>query len=370
MTFFKRLRGLAAGLLPAALLFLLLSYPAASMDGVRRGLRLFGDGVLPALLPFFVVCGLLGSSGLFERLSPLGRLLGAPFGLRPACGGALPLCLLTGAPSGARLAADLCKRGQATPDEAARLLAAGTVTGPLFLLGSVGAWLGSPALGAFVYLMQLLCAFLNGLLWRRYGGRASAPPAPAGKTRAVPLPQALPEALSGACSSLLLICGTVCFFSALASLLEACGFLTALEQTLSGLLPAEAVRPLLLGTLELTAGCEGAAGAALTLPLRLSLLCALSSFGGLSVLLQSACFLQGLIPLRICFLQRLSHAALSFCLCRLLSPFLLDALPAWASLLPISPPSLAAYAYAGLFLCAGLAALLRAKRRASTRASS
>ena len=163
-----------ASLALGCLLFLLLLFPDSSMQGARDGLLLFGNSVLPALLPFFVLSSLLAQSGLFRSLGLAGRLLGLPFRLGGAAGSVLPLCLLTGAPNSARLTAELCRQGLMHEEEAARLLAAGVLTGPLFLIGTAGALLGSPALGAFVYVVQLLCALLNGL-WKK--GRNAGPQA-------------------------------------------------------------------------------------------------------------------------------------------------------------------------------------------------
>ena len=164
-----------ASLALGCLLFLLLLFPDSSMQGARDGLLLFGNSVLPALLPFFVLSSLLAQSGLFRSLGLAGRLLGLPFRLGGAAGSVLPLCLLTGAPNSARLTAELCRQGLMHEEEAARLLAAGVLTGPLFLIGTASALLGSPALGAFVYVVQLLCALLNGLLWRGYGKKGATP---------------------------------------------------------------------------------------------------------------------------------------------------------------------------------------------------
>ena len=51
-----------ASLALGCLLFLLLLFPDSSMQGARDGLLLFGNSVLPALLPFFVLSSLLAQS--------------------------------------------------------------------------------------------------------------------------------------------------------------------------------------------------------------------------------------------------------------------------------------------------------------------
>lgn len=316
------------------LLALLFLFPQAAMRGVRQGLSLWADAVLPALLPFFVLTALLQESGALFALSaclrPLCRLLRLP---APAAGAMLGgwLC---GAPGGARLAAALCRRGAMDGGACARLLAAATVTSPLFLVGTVGQALGSPALGGLIYAIQWLAAICNGLLWRGFGPApapaASAPRPPSGG----PLLHALPEVLRESCLSCLFIGGAIAVFSALSAVLAATGAVEALQRTLLFLLPPESVPGLLAGALEVSGGCRGIAGAALPLALRAALLCGLCAFGGFSVLCQAQVFLDGTVTPRNYLLQRLTHAALAFALCRGAFLFFGAALPAFAPLAP------------------------------------
>lgn len=357
-----------ASLALGCLLFLLLLFPDSSMQGARDGLLLFGNSVLPALLPFFVLSSLLAQSGLFRSLGLAGRLLGLPFRLGGAAGSVLPLCLLTGVPNSARLTAELCRQGLMHEEEAARLLAAGVLTGPLFLIGTAGALLGSPALGAFVYVVQLLCALLNGLLWRGYG-KKGATPAP---KRSGPAPspfQTLPKALSDSCSAILLVGCAVCFFASLARLLADLGFMDALASALSGLFPRQAVSPLVSGALEVSIGCKAVCLASLPLGLRLSLLCGLAGFGGFSILCQSACFLQGIVPMRIYALQRLSHGTLCFILCRFSLLFVRGILPVWSPLAPLQTAELGPLAFGAYLLCALAGLLLRPRGGPSSTSS-
>ena len=253
-------------------------------------------------------------------------------------------------------------------EEAARLLAAGVLTSPLFLIGTAGALLGSPALGAFVYVVQLLCALLNGLLWRGYGKRG-ATPAP---KRSGPAPspfQTLPKALSDSCSAILLVGCAVCFFASLARLLADLGFMDALASALSGLFPRQAVSPLVSGALEVSIGCKAVCLASLPLGLRLSLLCGLAGFGGFSILCQSACFLQGIVPMRIYALQRLSHGTLCFILCRFSLLFVRGILPVWSPLAPLQTAELGPLAFGAYLLCALAGLLLRPRGGPSSTSS-
>lgn len=365
----KRLRAVCGALVPGLLLALLFCCPAAAMTGVREGLRLWADVVLPALLPFFVVTSLLHSCGALAAVSPLlrpvCRLLRLPDGL----GGLLLASWISGAPNGARLLEPHLQDGSVTPAQAARFVSAATVTSPLFLIGTVGAYLGSPALGALIYGIHLLCAICNGALWRGLGGRETARSDAVFRTdeRVSPL-LALPGALRSACLSVLFVGAAIAFFSALTAALEALGLADALGRVLRFALPADAVQPLLEGFFEISRGAAQTAQAALPLPLRLSMLCGLSAFGGLSVLCQAQVFLGGRVSFAAYFAQRMTHAALSFAVMRGFCLLLGGVLPAFSPvesavlMLPQQAYSLPILAACAVFSLVPWGRFLREKR--------
>ena len=298
-------------LLPTALLSLLFLFPQAAMQGTREGILLWANAVLPALIPFYIATQLMQQCGGFSLLNPLLRPVCRLLSLPDDFGGLLLAGWLSGAPGGARLLA------QVTDDQSlcTRLCAAFTVTSPLFLIGTVGQLLDSARLGALIYGIHLLAALCTGLLWRGYGKKSSTAPSFAPRT-SEPFLTALPEALRSSCLSLLFIGSAVAFFSAVTAVLNALGLVSALQSVLRHALPEDTVSALLAGLFEVSQGTLCAAKARLSLPLRLSLLCAFASFGGVSVLCQAKVFLQQRVSASAYFLQRLTHAALSFCLCR------------------------------------------------------
>lgn len=83
------LRKLVQGLVLGALLALLFLYPQAAMQGVREGLSLWANAVLPALLPFFVLTSLLLEGGMLRLLAPLAAPLCRLFRIPREAGGVL-----------------------------------------------------------------------------------------------------------------------------------------------------------------------------------------------------------------------------------------------------------------------------------------
>lgn len=313
---FHRIQRAVYALLPGLLLALLMLFPTASIAGVTRGLALWANAVLPALLPFFVVTTLLQRCGALYAISPLLRPLCRLFRIPDFCGGLLIAAWLSGAPNGARLLQEPIANGTLTQDQAARFVSAATVTSPLFLIGISASYLGSPMPGLLIYGIHFLCALCNGLLWRRFGRdelHLSAPQKP--PTALSPL-SALPDALRAGCRSALLVGAAIAFFSSVTAVIQASGFQSALTRVLLFALPADAVAPLLSGFFEISQGAADVCQSALPLPLRASMLCALCAFGGLSVLCQAQAFLSGKVRFSLYFCQRITHAALSFAVCR------------------------------------------------------
>lgn len=307
---------------------LVLTTPENAAEGARQGLAVCLQTVLPALFPFFVLCGWL-TANLSAR--------GFAAALGTAWLGGYAVC--------AQNLAALQKRQALTPRQAQMLLTAGCCSSPGFVIGCVGGQLlGSVRLGVFLYGLQLaanlLCAAAVAL-WLR---PEKAPP------RQVPPAMTPPRvgggsfsaALDQAVNSCLAVCGCVLFFR-------------IVYCTLAPLLPA-GLRPFVSALLEISTGCtdfaaRGGAAALYGCCLCLSVL-------GLSVFVQLHTFLGDDIRWDCFVLTRLLHAGIFLGTVRLLVPFLPGSTAVYSSLAPRVipmnrlPPDTAVLIF--LFFCAVL----------------
>ena len=154
-------------LLPAALcalLLLMLSSPAAYAAACTEGIALWAKAVLPVLFPFFVCTGILSAAGarLADRLSPLMNAVKLP-----ACAA---LCILTsvlsGYPVGSRCLLQLQRAGALSEKDATRVSVLCSTSGPMFLIGSVGAgMLHSAADGALLLAAHFTGVFASAALF-------------------------------------------------------------------------------------------------------------------------------------------------------------------------------------------------------------
>ena len=271
------------------------------LDAVNGAAGLFVRSVMPALFPMMVLNGLCARLGGREQ-----RWMTVCF------------CWLSGSPASAQRLEGLWERGGLAGRELLPMAAATGVMSPLFLVGSLGGRLPNPAGGWLMltahWLGALAAAGLIHGLARRFSAMEKAETVrPEQRTAGrVSLLAALPDSLRQAGTALLSVCGAMMLFSILAAFFR---------QGLSFLLPGWAanhpeVPALLWALLEIGGGAHALLDVSPTPDL--PLLCALCSFGGLSIWMQNLLFLGKSIRPGKLLLLRLLHGAAAYGVCRML----------------------------------------------------
>ena len=339
-----------------AAFILLIALPQVAAEGVRGALTLCGRVILPSLFPFFVCSNLFLLLGWSARLSarfggPAAKLLRLP----PAAGSAFLLGLLGGYPAGAQAAGTLYARGELSEPDAERTLAVCNQAGPSFIFGVLGgAVFQSPAAGAFLYAVQIVSAVLACRL------TAKERPAPAKPDTRPPQPESFAAAFSESVRRAGMSAIQICMFITVFSVLSRYFLLAA-----GRIVPPQAL-PLVLGTLELSAGCAALADCALAFRWKLCIASALLSFGGVSVLAQSRAAVQehGLTG-KLLLPCKALQAALSCTLTLIAAPLLrADSWPAAAFSAAQGPETAGAVS---LLLCAVSLLLFRKKYHSNLR---
>lgn len=260
----------------AMIAMLILFNPQSSLRYARAGIDLCCEVLAPSLFPFFVCSGLLIYSGFCEVLSKAFRPVMRPlFNVGGAGAAAFILGIISGYPLGASTACSLYDSGYLSKPECERLLAFCNNSGPLFILGSVGAAIyHSPKIGVLLYLSHIAAAISVGLIFRFYKK---------GDTSAANIPIFTPEqgigevfqkALAGSINSILTVCGAVVFFSVIANIAA---------DLLSG---NQLFKTIFLSLSELTTGIKSIAALDATLWTKLVLSAAAAGFAGFCVHLQ------------------------------------------------------------------------------------
>ena len=283
-----------------AMLFIIFDARTAARSAYE-GIELCLRTVIPSLLPFFVLSGVINSclmGSQFRVLRPLGRLCKIPKGTESL----LVLGFLAGYPVGAQLVTQSYQEGKISQKTARRMLGFCNNAGPGFLFGMLSPLFSSVKILWVLWLIQILCALIAGIL-------IPATPEPAAHI-STHGSISFAEALSKALRSLALVCGWVIIFRIII------GFC---NRWFLWLLPTP-IQILISGILELTNGCvllnklpcEG---------LRFLLSGALLAFGGLCVAMQTTSVTTGL-GTGWYFPGKVLQTTLCMLICLLLQPVL------------------------------------------------
>ncbi|MGN1414388.1 MAG: hypothetical protein ACI4WY_09115 [Anaerovoracaceae bacterium] len=255
-------------------------FPQVTEAGSKSAIIIWANSIVPVLLPFFIFSDFIKRTGNLEKLPP--RIY--PFAV--AC--------LSGYPMGARVSADMVKTGALCLEDGKWVLSYAMVTGPAFLMGTIGGFLGSTRAAAVVTAAHYGAALLNGFFWktspgtngRRNGKNHKLPGKNPGSAHgAAGLLDSFTQSILSGFRAMALILAYLILFMIGMQLLDAMG--------LFRLIGNEAVCSLLKGLLEMTAGSSMVSACNISLQLKSVLITVLVSFGGLSVIGQSVSMAEG-----------------------------------------------------------------------------
>ncbi len=251
----KFFRFISIGITTFTICLLVIS-PGIASEAVKEAFSLCAGIILPSLLPFFFISGIISAIGIAHDLAsfankPMNKL----FGLSGNACTPLILGLLGGYPVGAATLAELVKGGKISPQEAEKLLPICNNTGPAFIIGAVGCGIfSSSRAGLMLYASHILAAFaLASIFSSKSNAECNIEIT---KSEYCGLITALPGCVKGALDKCLNICGFVIFFSVLSSLLNEIGILSSAAFALHRILGLEPgfCRCLLSGIMELGGG--------------------------------------------------------------------------------------------------------------------
>ena len=296
------------------LIALFLLMPTEVMRAAREALDMCLVSVIPALFPFMTAAKCAVLSRDINEDNFIFRFLSRAFNIPLAGVWSFLFGLICGYPIGAKTAFDLCREKRIKKGEAVRLSCFTNNAGPAFVIGVCGGgFLKSASLGALVYICHISGGIILGLLLRGRGAVSVYAPS---KKQGPSLTEIIPRAVSDSVSGVLNVSGIIIFFAALCS---------AVFRILPAALTASPFeRGLITGIFEITSGIKIISEAFVSLPLKLSAVCFLTGFSGLSVIFQTKSFASGLgIKLTPCILCKVFSSLISSCLCYAAATFLI-----------------------------------------------
>lgn len=227
--------------------------------------------------------------------------------------------VLSGYPIGAKILSDMYENGEISLSDTKTIMTFTSTSGPMFIVGSVGSMmLHNKTYGFIILVCHYLSALLNGLIYRnrKKSGQTQPKEVILGKNL-------LNNSVSDAVTSVLISGAYIAIFYMIAVMLKNVGILNLISDFLNLFFQNKALCDgISFGLVEMTGGC--ALLSSTSTPFTLPAICAIISFGGLSVTLQSLTFLGNcnIKPTRY-LLSKVTQSIIAFVLTYLVVVFCL-----------------------------------------------
>lgn len=303
--------------------------PGTYIIAASSGLKVFCIAVLPALFPFIFLSRLLTGMGTVTRfsklLSPVTSKLFRTGGISSYI---FAISILSGYPVGAKLVYDCRENGWILEGEALRISAFCSTSGPMFILGTVGAgMLKSPAAGVIIYAAHITAALLNGLIYRNYKRTETAVTSDIKALYRTSSDNLLNESVYSSIISILTVGAYITLFFILIEMVATLRIFSPLidiTQRLTG--GGDFIEGVLFGIIEITRGTSALSALFGTKPVLIaSACCGIVSFGGFAIFFQGITYLKKAgVKTGMYLLIKLTHGVLGFILCYILSSVFLS----------------------------------------------
>lgn len=261
---------------------LLFVYSAAAVQAAREGVRLWYNSVMPALLPFFV-CAYILQNLSFTPLEKASQIF---------------LCLISGAPAGARLT------GRESTD-CTRTVAILNTVSPMFIYAAFCCeMINAPKLAVPIIAAQVLSALLMLRIFKPEMQRHCA--------QSGSLPMLLSKGLTGSVPAMLGICAAMVFFMAVMAVIGETGIFAPakrLVELIFGKNAACILSALVTGMLEMVSGARAVSCLDLSPQMTAALAAFVFSFGGLCIFAQSITLCA--LSFKVYFSTKLMQAAIA-----------------------------------------------------------
>lgn len=307
-------------LLIIALLLLILN-PKINMQSFLDGIILWAKFVMPALFPILFLTSILNFSGLTIKIgkifSPITTKL---FNCSGVAGYIYLMSILSGYPVGAKITSELYEKNIISFAEASRITSFTSTSGPLFIIGTVGVGMfGSFKAGAIILISHILGAAINGILFRNLYTKNCYNQAKS--LNSTKQDNILENSMLSTIKAVLIIGGYIALAYMIISLFEHNNFFYLIDSYLCDIFQFESgtISSILQGFIEITKGCHSLGLSHLSIQLKTIIACGIITLGGASIFLQAYTYLAKFrIKLKIYFLQKILHTAISITICSIL----------------------------------------------------
>lgn len=277
---------------------LLIVFSKENLLAAKSGLSLWANSVVPSLFPFFIATELLLHTNIINFLGNMLTKIMKPLFNVPGEGAfALIMGIISGYPTGAKIVSDFKEKKICTTEECERLLAFTNNSGPLFIVGTVGAsFFGDTKTGILLLFTHILSCLTVGIIFRfwKYRGEKNYRNYKTKNTTVnfCNLGEVIGDSIRSAANTVVMIGGFVVLFSVINSMLDNSHFFDIISIFFSTIFNVFGINTgfiegFFAGIIELTNGLSQICSIPTKNISTIIILCSfLLGFGGISVMLQ------------------------------------------------------------------------------------
>lgn len=266
--------------------------------------------VFPMLFPFFILTKSIVALSV-DKQSCLDKYFNKFYHTPPNSLKTFCLSALCGYPMGAKLICDMYDNNQIDKENAKHLFSFCSISGPIFMIGSVGvAILGSFKAGLIILIANLLSSLINGLIYRPKTLNLKNENKNIKKQDT-----SISSIMYDSLISILMVGGYIIIAFLIIEICMSLNIFNCLSSILSSLLfkgkfSAE-ISAIFSGIIEITKGAIDVNACQISLQIKTIICSTLIGFGGISVLMQSLSFLSKVkLPVKTMVKQKISQAIL------------------------------------------------------------
>jgi len=270
----------------------------------------WGTKVFPMLFPFFIITRLILNLSEFKP-NFMDKFFAKAYHAPAGSFAVFFLSVLCGYPMGAKLICTMHEQNRISNDDGKKMLSFCSVSGPMFIIGTVGvAVFNSYKMGLIILISNVAACLINGLLYR---GKLNT-----GKNilYTSKTKNTLADIVLDSLSSILMVgCYIIISFVAIDLLKEVNAFYVisnGISLMFNDPNLCKVIESILSGFFEITKGVIDLSLTNVNLAIKTVLSSGIIAFGGISILLQSVGFLNNLnIPIKTILLQKFTQCVLA-----------------------------------------------------------
>jgi len=280
--------------------------------------------ILPVLFPFFILTRLIvnlseNKDGFMDKV--FNKTFCTPNGSFRT----YFLSVLSGYPMGAKLICDMYENKLINIKDAEKMLSFCSISGPMFMLGTVGVMmLKSYKAGLIILISNIIASLLNGLIYRGKHENKSKENLNIYTTNELSLSNCVYDSLI----SILMVGAYVVLSFLIIEVFKSLHFFDAISYSICSVFKClnrqNVLKSVMFGFIEITCGILNLSSTSVSLFTKIIISSGLVGFGGFSIIMQSLNFLSKIkIPIKKIFLQKITQGILCIVISTILSILIL-----------------------------------------------